>query len=97
MEIKVSEIYEKEGDLVNTCDKLNKIILGEDWVQQNRWRMGRSVELYELNEDSNIYDYVSSYKVEEIVVQDDEIVFKVGSNDWDICTIKLTDKIKIIE
>jgi hypothetical protein len=84
MEIKVSEIYEKEKDLIKVYDELTRLILG------------KNIELFEYNEDSKDYELINNYEVQSVQIwEEDQIAFTFGPDEWDICSIKETDLIKI--
>jgi hypothetical protein len=85
MEIKVSEKFEKfQDNIEKVLEELNSEILGKE------------IELYEYNVDSNNYDLVNDYKIENLFMWDDnQIVFSFGPEEWDICSINKTDLIKL--
>jgi len=86
MEIRVKELYEKEKELVKVYEELTRLILG------------KSIELFEFDEDSKEYEIVNKYNVQSVQIwEEDQIAFTFGPNEWDICSIKDTDLIKINE
>ena len=86
MEIKVSEIYEKEKELIKVYDEITRLILG------------KNIELLEFDEESKEYELINNYKVQSVQIwEEDQIAFTFGPDEWDICSIKETDLIKINE
>ena len=87
MEIKVKEIYEKfNGNQIEILKELDELI------------SGKNIELLEYNQDSDDYELVDEYKVENTFMwEDDQIVFSFGPDEWDIVSINKTDLIKIKE
>jgi hypothetical protein len=83
-EIKVQELFENEKDLVKVYEKLSSLVLGKE------------IELYEYNEDSKDYDYIDKYDIKSVQIwEEDQIAFSFGPDEWDICSIKETDLIKL--
>lgn len=85
MEIKVSEMFEKDN-LTSVCEELGKLIVD------------KKIKLYEYNQESFDYDYVNDYKVKSVeIFEEEQLAFTFGKGEWDICSINDTDLIKIEE
>ena len=76
----------KEKELIKVYDEITRLILG------------KNIELLEFDEESKEYELINNYKVQSVQIwEEDQIAFTFGPDEWDICSIKETDLIKINE
>lgn len=83
MEIKVAELYEK----LNINDQIFYIEFEKI--------LNKNITLFELDEDTNEYVKVDDYYTTSVFVEDDEIGFDFGKEDYERVYLNETDIIQI--
>lgn len=83
MEIKVAELYEKLD--------INDQIFNIEFEKI----LNKNITLFELDEDTNEYVKVDDYYPTSVFVEDDEIGFDFGKEDYERVYLNETDIIKI--